>query len=576
MKLILNNPYRTVGLLVGATAKEQNKQIRRLKQFIEADQNPEEDFSFQILGDLNRTVDSVSDAASKLTLDSDKIDAALFWFFNGNAITDEPAFDALKDSDVQSCSEIWAKLTSHGAVTQRNSSAFQNLSTLILNNAINGSTINADLLEQGISLKLKFLESDFTKEFKESATDTTFKSTKKELQHLFLSQLQAVIEKNGGITSYKLMEILNKQEFSAKENFLNDFIQKPIKEIEKQIEECKTRRKDNKANAISSGNDLYKRTAENLDLLKSILGITNIKFSSISDKVSGEILQSGIEYFLHYKESNTDPGSVSMDLFRKAKSFAIGNIAKQRCQENTENLQEWINDKPEREKESKIIIDFQKITKLIDENQQKSDTIVNAKQLLAVARPLLYNIKSVLGHNDQVYLGLSLRIASEAQGMCIAEINKLQERFSATYDNAAKMAVIILLKQKVNEAYDVNVTIGSMDLNQTFRNSLITNRNSLSNLKTQFASIGAGSRSVSTGGSSGCYIATMAYGDYNHPQVMILREFRDTVLDTSIIGKWFIKSYYHYSPKLVEKLKDKKTLNSIIRKSLNQFIKLIK
>ena len=45
MNLIQNNPYRTVGLLVGATAKEQTKQISRLKKYIEAEQEPQDDFS---------------------------------------------------------------------------------------------------------------------------------------------------------------------------------------------------------------------------------------------------------------------------------------------------------------------------------------------------------------------------------------------------------------------------------------------------------------------------------------------------------------------------------------------------
>jgi hypothetical protein len=74
----------------------------------------------------------------------------------------------------------------------------------------------------------------------------------------------------------------------------------------------------------------------------------------------------------------------------------------------------------------------------------------------------------------------------------------------------------------------------------------------------------------------GCYIATMAYGDYNHPQVMILRQFRDEVLDKSAFGKWFIKTYYHNSPRLVQRLKNQRTVNILIRKALNQFIKLIK
>src|SRR5690606_8271462 len=110
MNTILNNPYRTVGLLVGATAKEQTKQISRLKKYIEAEQDPQDDFSFPALGDFHRTIDSVEEAASKLNLDNDKINAALFWFWNGNPITDEAAFDALKDGNTDDAIEIWRKL----------------------------------------------------------------------------------------------------------------------------------------------------------------------------------------------------------------------------------------------------------------------------------------------------------------------------------------------------------------------------------------------------------------------------------------------------------------------------------
>ena len=74
----------------------------------------------------------------------------------------------------------------------------------------------------------------------------------------------------------------------------------------------------------------------------------------------------------------------------------------------------------------------------------------------------------------------------------------------------------------------------------------------------------------------GCYIATMAYGDYNHPQVLILRKFRDEKLSSSAFGRWFIKTYYHYSPKLVEQLKNSKRINRSIRSTLNLIIKLIK
>ena len=72
--------------------------------------------------------------------------------------------------------------------------------------------------------------------------------------------------------------------------------------------------------------------------------------------------------------------------------------------------------------------------------------------------------------------------------------------------------------------------------------------------------------------SEGCYIATMVYGDYNHPQVRVLREFRDQTLAKTIFGRLFIKFYYFTSPKLVAILKDNLFINKQIKKLLDKFI----
>lgn len=73
-----------------------------------------------------------------------------------------------------------------------------------------------------------------------------------------------------------------------------------------------------------------------------------------------------------------------------------------------------------------------------------------------------------------------------------------------------------------------------------------------------------------------CYIATMVYEDINHPKVELLRQFRDNVLIKSFFGKVFIKYYYQYSPDLVEKLKNYKKTNYIIKKVLDLIVKIIK
>ena len=74
---------------------------------------------------------------------------------------------------------------------------------------------------------------------------------------------------------------------------------------------------------------------------------------------------------------------------------------------------------------------------------------------------------------------------------------------------------------------------------------------------------------------SGCYIATMAYGDYNHPQVILLRNFRDNSLAKFYWGREFIRFYYWLSPKIVERCKNNSFIVQTSRKILDNLIKFI-
>lgn len=335
MNLIKNNPYRTVGLLVGATAKEQTKQISRLKKYIEAEQDPEDDFSFPALGDFHRTIESVEEATSKLNLDNDKINAALFWFWNGNPITDEAAFDALKDGNTDDAIEIWRKLIYNSEeemneVTKRNASAFFNLSTLYL--------IEYGIDEETLQLKLHFLGSDFVKEFKSAVADETYKIEKGELQLNFLNNL---INHNN-IDHSELMEAISDIDFEGKQEFLKGFIQKPIEKIENQIETAKNKRKASKANAAKAGQELIDKTANDLSQLKGFVGSKDLKYTSVADKVANEILQCSIDFFndCQEKDSNSDYTEIAMKLAKQADKLAAGKLTKDRIKDSIETLEE--------------------------------------------------------------------------------------------------------------------------------------------------------------------------------------------------------------------------------------------
>lgn len=71
-----------------------------------------------------------------------------------------------------------------------------------------------------------------------------------------------------------------------------------------------------------------------------------------------------------------------------------------------------------------------------------------------------------------------------------------------------------------------------------------------------------------------CFIATAVYEDYNHPQVKILRDFRDKYLLTTVLGTKFVSFYYKYSPKFANYVKGKKIFAYPIRKTLDGFVYL--
>jgi hypothetical protein len=75
---------------------------------------------------------------------------------------------------------------------------------------------------------------------------------------------------------------------------------------------------------------------------------------------------------------------------------------------------------------------------------------------------------------------------------------------------------------------------------------------------------------------SGCYVATLAYGDYDAPQVLVLREFRDRFLKKSSAGRAFISWYYAHSPAFVERYRSQLWFHRIMRGGLNVFVAVLR
>lgn len=73
---------------------------------------------------------------------------------------------------------------------------------------------------------------------------------------------------------------------------------------------------------------------------------------------------------------------------------------------------------------------------------------------------------------------------------------------------------------------------------------------------------------VSVRTADACFIATASYGTLLHPCVGLLREFRDTVLLRSGIGRWLVERYYLVSPPVAEVIAEHPALRAAVRGAL--------
>jgi hypothetical protein len=64
---------------------------------------------------------------------------------------------------------------------------------------------------------------------------------------------------------------------------------------------------------------------------------------------------------------------------------------------------------------------------------------------------------------------------------------------------------------------------------------------------------------------SSCFIATACYGDYDAPEVFVLRKFRDEKLLKTYLGKVFVKLYYTFSPFFASLISKSESLKKVVR-----------
>lgn len=546
MELIKNNPYRIAGILSNATERELQKQKTKIKAYTKVGKEIKSDFDFQILGSIDRTEDSVNRAFSSVEQNQDKVNYALFWFLNASPF-DNTAIEYLKNGDENKALEIWEKVTTDKDVNSKNFSAFNNLGTYKL------LSRNKSDIKTGIEAKSKLIESEYFENFVHSVADENFTIDNQKQAEKLIDELLTQFKNQ--FSSSETLQLFSGCNGTTQKYLSKKFTEEPLHKIETQIESCKKKRKADKGSAYEFGLRLFTNTKDDLSLLKSLLGTSDLKYKAVADQLANEVMQCGIDYFNESQENDSSENYLesAQKLTKLADSIAVGKLAKDRAKDSLETLA----DMKDREVNQAIAIlnsiklAYEKAINEIDVQVAKMTMTMSYNQSINYSK--VDKMKANCLNWDKV-------VEVVSNGISVNDVEAIQRCSNQSKVSEYKSLVDFLLGK-----------LGPIQINQV-KHLCYWKDIRAAQAKSTAKKVG----STISSASDGCYIATMAYGDYDHPQVLELRKFRDDFLSRTILGRNFIKLYYRYSPSLVQRLKDKQGINLIIRKGLDQFIKTIR
>lgn len=560
--------------MANATERELQKQTGIIKRYAEIGKAPTFDTDYEFLEPITRTLDDVQVATGKIEQGHKKRHYALFWMVK-NTQFDEIAFNNLNENNTDKAIDIWEK-TLKSAVTEKNYSSYLNLSTLYAALSVKNTMVHLDMLRKSFEIKSQILNSASLKLFSELISTNSKSVDAAEISKRFVDEsyewLKPYIGKPKGITVQGFINLFRSYPKNIKTYLTDRFIEIPLSNIETNIDKTEIRREEDPYNAAELAQELYDKTIDDLRQVKNILGVTNTQYQMLANKLASEILQCVIDFYNVFRkeDGDFDPGDEALRLCHITESIGVTGQLIERIEDTTETIQEWVDGKSERAAYKKIKKEMDYIYNELLLFQDRSSSIQNAKLLIQECKPQLLHIKTIIGSFDEEYIRISDIVINNAMGMIIDVVNDGQAALSICTNNKSLYSTVFdNLSLIVPSARNLLAAMKLMDMSRATKSRLNTNTTTIVSIDNQI-------KAAKEKRSSGCYIATMAYGSYEHPQVLILREYRDHKLSRSILGRAFIKSYYATSPYFVVALKNHHRINKLIRYALNIFIGSLK
>ena len=416
MELVLNNPFRVLGLPATATTRDITKRISDLETFAELGKVKSYPHDFLGLGALDRSLEAIKDAARKIEQAEGRLFHSFFWFRAGDSV-DELALESLTAGSVEEAADLWDKqLGKKGAkkYTWR-----LNRGVLHLLKA-SGKTLDSSEMDDALEALGFVIDDDLDESIEDVLTGNETGLNRDSLWRRVVDEVMSLIQSYSnhsyGKNAVKVIDSLWSFPADARDYASSKILNPLIEEVNDAIKISEDLRASDDLDALKSKNRLDKVEKIIMDL-KEVLGEDDIRFQTVANAYADEVCACAVKALNHFKNPK-----LSNVLIQWAASLPSYSRIRARIEENLETIQGWVDD----DEEDEIFGEIVKKLKL------DVYTLTQAATLLEDMKRLLAQIKAKVGGGDKRYLKTSSACAHHILGFLIDTVNSAQDTFDST------------------------------------------------------------------------------------------------------------------------------------------------
>ena len=391
-EIINRNPYRVLGVYANSPARERVANADKLRKLLRVGRAVMFPLDLeQLLPTLKRKEDDVAEAESKLTLPKERVRYAQFWFVKVTP-QDKVAFNRLTTGDVDGAIEMWAKAD--------NASSLQNrVVSLLIKGELGEAVRCAESLYGSFSGTL----------VRDVLGDTALTDTD-EIDKDFIGTLCEEAGFDNVLPHVHRKEWLDYLKDGAVDSLAG--------KLRAAVEEATGTRGNDPDARLSAGEKLGRRAGPLLKKIARLIPKEDMRYQTVADSVGLEILQCSIDYYNASQDQIRDKVRNTMELLKKARSMVVGEMAKERCEQNGKVLQKTIDALPPEGVEEDVIAIGEEVKAFGNSPKGFSDV----EKYLNDTKPHLQSMKEKLGASDTHYLRISTKVVDDALSAVIKNV----------------------------------------------------------------------------------------------------------------------------------------------------------